>query len=89
MVLVSGHTDTIGSAKYNQKLSERRAHAVREYLISQGIKGEQIEAKGYGETNPIAQCGKIKNRKKSISCQAPNRRVEVEVRGQVVKQPAN
>jgi len=87
IVVVNGYTDTIGSPAYNQRLSERRAQAVRQYLVSQGIKGDQIQAKGHGEANPIAKCDHVKARAKKIACQAPNRRVEVEVRGQVVKQP--
>lgn len=87
LVVVNGYTDSIGSAKYNQRLSERRAQAVRQYLVSQGIKPEQIQAKGMGEANAVVNGSKIKNRKKRIAAEAANRRVEVEVRGQVVKQP--
>jgi OmpA-OmpF porin, OOP family len=86
IVVVNGYTDSIGSEKYNQKLSEHRAQAVRQYLVSQGIKGEQVEAKGLGESNPVVKCGKQKSRKKQITCEAPNRRVEVEVHGQSVKE---
>ncbi len=51
---ISGHTDNVGSKKANKKLSQRRADAVRAYLISQGIDGSRIEAVGYGDAKPIA-----------------------------------
>ena len=53
LVLVTGHTDPIGSQEYNQKLSERRADAVRNYLVSKGIAKDRIETLGMGETQPI------------------------------------
>ena len=52
-VEVAGHTDNRGSDSYNQKLSEKRAEAVRTYLIEQGIAAERLLAVGYGETRPI------------------------------------
>jgi outer membrane protein OmpA-like peptidoglycan-associated protein/TPR repeat protein len=51
---ISGHTDNVGSAEYNQKLSENRARAVVEYLVSKGIVSSRLEYKGYGFTQPIA-----------------------------------
>ncbi len=51
---LSGHTDSIGSDSYNQQLSQARAESAREYLISQGIASNRIEARGYGESRPIA-----------------------------------
>ncbi|MCO6495509.1 MAG: OmpA family protein [Bacteroidetes bacterium] len=66
---ISGHTDDVGSESYNQKLSERRANAVRDYLISKGIKAERIVAKGYGEAKPVVENNSTENR-------ALNRRVE-------------
>jgi opacity protein-like surface antigen len=74
---VTGYTDRLGSTKYNQKLSERRAVAVREYLIAHGIDGSRLKAVGKGESNPVVQCND-KNRAALIACLAPNRRVEVE-----------
>ncbi len=66
-VEISGHTDDVGSAKSNQKLSERRANAVRDWLIAQGIDANRITAVGYGEDKPIADNktkeGKAKNRR--------------------------
>lgn len=64
---VAGHTDNRGSDDYNMKLSEQRAEAVRNYLISKGIAAERLIAKGYGETKPVADNdtdeGRFKNRR--------------------------
>ena len=78
---ISGHTDNIGSAVYNQRLSERRANAVRTYLVSRGADASKIEIYGFGKTVPAKSCpgeGKAKARK---DCLAPNRRVQIEVQG--------
>jgi OmpA-OmpF porin, OOP family len=85
-VLVTGHTDPIGSQAYNQKLSERRADAVRDYLVSKGVPKDKIETLGMGKTQPIpgVVCNQA-NLKEKIACFAPLRRVEVEVKGEVVK----
>ena len=76
---VNGHTDRLGSAQYNQKLSEKRAEAVRAYLVSKGVDASRIETYGFGKTLPVKACPDQKNRKALIECLAPNRRVEVEV----------
>ena len=76
---VNGHTDRLGSAQYNQKLSQKRADAVRAYLVSKGVDASKIETYGFGKTLPIKACPDQKNRKALIECLAPNRRVEVEV----------
>jgi OmpA-OmpF porin, OOP family len=68
-VEISGHTDTLGSAGVNLELSERRAGAVREYLIGQGVDPERLVAKGYGETRPLVANVGARNR-------ALNRRIE-------------
>ena len=52
--VVGGHADAIGSEAYNQGLSQRRAESVREYLVSQGVAASQLEARGFGESQPIA-----------------------------------
>jgi len=83
LVLVTGHTDRIGTQAYNQKLSERRADAVRDYLVSKGIARDKIETLGMGKTQPVP--GVVCNMtamKELIACLAPNRRVEVEVKGE-------
>jgi len=78
---VKGHTDRIGSAQYNQKLSERRANAVKSYLVSKGVATSKIETYGYGKTNPVKKCPGKMSTKALIECLAPNRRVEVEANG--------
>jgi OOP family OmpA-OmpF porin len=86
LVLVTGHTDRIGSQAYNQKLSERRADAVRDYLVSKGVAKDKIETLGMGKTQPVpgVKC-EMKAMKELIACLAPNRRVEVEVKGEIIK----
>jgi OOP family OmpA-OmpF porin len=75
---IVGYTDRLGSAKYNAKLSQRRAEAVREYLVSKGVAGNRLQAHGKGEQNPVVTDCKQKKRSELIACLAPNRRVEVE-----------
>jgi OOP family OmpA-OmpF porin len=86
LVLVTGHTDRIGTQAYNQKLSERRADAVRNYLVSKGVAKDKIETLGMGKTQPVpgVTCT-MTAMKELIACLAPNRRVEVEVKGEAVK----
>jgi len=74
VIIAIGHTDSIGSKAYNQKLSVRRANAVKAYLVSKGIEANRIYTEGKGETQPIAD-----NRTKEG--RAKNRRVEIEVVG--------
>jgi len=78
---VNGHTDRLGSAGYNQKLSEKRAEAVKAYLVSKGVDASKIETYGFGKTMPVKSCPDQKNRAALIECLAPNRRVEVEIQG--------
>jgi OOP family OmpA-OmpF porin len=80
-VNVNGHADRLGSAPYNQKLSERRAQAVKAYLVSKGADAAKIEVFGFGKTMPVKACPDQKNRKELIECLAPNRRVVVEIQG--------
>jgi OOP family OmpA-OmpF porin len=76
-VVITGYTDRLGSDKYNQKLSERRANSVKEYLVSKGIAANRLVAEGKGEANPVVTCNN-KKRVDLIACLEPNRRVEVE-----------
>ena len=76
-VVITGYTDRIGSEQYNQKLSERRAQAVKDYLTSKGIDASRLQAVGKGEANPVVVCTD-KVRATLIKCLEPNRRVEVE-----------
>ena len=80
-VQVNGHTDRLGSPQYNQKLSERRAEAVKAYLVSKGMKAADLEVFGYGKTTPVKSCPDSKDRKALNLCLEPNRRVEVELQG--------
>jgi OOP family OmpA-OmpF porin len=76
-VVITGYTDRIGSDKYNQKLSEHRAVAVKNYLSGKGIDANRLKAEGKGEANPVVVCTN-KKRPALIKCLEPNRRVEVE-----------
>lgn len=76
-VVITGYADRLGSDKYNQKLSERRANSVKDYLVSKGVAANRLNAVGKGEANPVAEC-KDKNRAALIKCLEPNRRVDVE-----------
>lgn len=80
-VIITGHTDRLGSQSYNQKLSEKRAEAVQSYLIAKGIKADLIDTMGAGKTQPIKSCDDKLGRKALIECLAPNRRVTVDVKG--------
>jgi len=83
-VIITGHTDRIGSSKYNKKLSERRALAAKDYIVGKGIDQKLIFWEGKGEKQPIPVtkfCDNKMKRKQLIECLAPNRRVTVEVVG--------
>ena len=86
VVLVTGHTDPLGSEQHNQKLSERRAATVRDYLVSKGVPKDKIEALGMGEKQliPGLVCDQ-KNLKEKIACLQPNRRVEIQAKGETTK----
>lgn len=90
-VIVTGHTDRIGSLKYNQRLSERRAVVVKDYLVSKGIDPKLIfwEGKAFKQPIPVTKfCSNKMKRKQLIECLAPNRRVTVEAVGRMPKPPA-
>ena len=80
-IIVNGHADRLGSTQYNQKLSEKRADAVRAYLVSKGVAADKVETLGFGKTLPVKSCPDQKERKGLIECLSPNRRVVVEVQG--------
>jgi outer membrane protein OmpA-like peptidoglycan-associated protein len=75
---VSGHSDRLGTMDYNRELSEKRAEAVRDYLLEKGVDAERIEIFGYGQTLPVKSCPEEKG-VTLIDCLAPNRRVVVEI----------
>jgi OmpA-OmpF porin, OOP family len=80
IVLVTGHTDKLGTQQYNQKLSDKRAEAVAAYLKGKGIDAP-VDTLGVGKTQAIKACDDKLPRKKLIECLAPNRRVVIEARG--------
>ncbi|MGF6778019.1 outer membrane protein OmpA [Paraburkholderia sp. GAS334] len=81
VVVATGYTDRIGSDKYNDRLSLRRAQAVKAYLVSKGIEANRVYTEGKGKRNPVTTGCNQKNHKQLIACLAPDRRVEVEVVG--------
>jgi outer membrane protein OmpA-like peptidoglycan-associated protein len=76
-IQVEGYTDNIGSDEYNQKLSEERAGAVRDYLVSQAVPQDNVTAQGFGKASPVAD-------NSTSSGRAQNRRVELVVSGQSI-----
>ena len=74
---VEGHTDSVGGDDYNQKLSEQRGGAVRDYLVEQGMAGSSVTAKGLGKGEPVASNDTAKGRQQ-------NRRVEIVISGDVI-----
>jgi len=83
VILAVGHTDRLGSDSYNQKLSEKRAAAVKEYLVAKGIEANRVYTEGKGEKQPVTgdKCkGNVKT-KALIDCLQPDRRVDIEVIG--------
>ncbi len=88
VVVITGYTDRIGSEEYNMKLSQRRADAVKAYLVEQGIDGNRIETEARGEADPVVSCDNIKgkanrNNKALIACLQPNRRIVLDLKGQM------
>lgn len=84
VIIAVGHTDRIGSDAYNQKLSEKRAAAVKAYLVSKGIEANRIYTEGKGEKQPVTagKCGKSEKKSKAlIDCLQADRRVEIEFVG--------
>ncbi len=74
---VEGHTDSVGTDDYNQKLSDQRASSVRDYLTKEGIPAGSVTTKGFGKTQPVASNDTAKGRQE-------NRRVELVVSGEVI-----
>jgi len=74
IVIATGHTDSIGTDAYNQKLSERRATSVKEYMVSKGVPAAKVTTLGKGETQPVAT-------NKTKEGRAKNRRVDIEFKG--------
>jgi outer membrane protein OmpA-like peptidoglycan-associated protein len=81
-VEVGGYTDNVGGDEMNQKLSENRAGSVRDYLVQEGVAGNSVSAKGYGNTLPVASNDDSAGRQQ-------NRRVELLVSGEAIGSPVN
>lgn len=83
MLIIVGHADRIGTEAYNQNLSERRANAVKAYLVKQGIPAERMKASGKGESDPDPEANTMQACKglrgsRLIACLQPDRRVAIE-----------
>lgn len=72
--LISGHTDNVGPADYNMRLSQQRADAVKDYLVAQGVDSDRLATRGYGESQPVADNSTAEGR-------AQNRRIEIKFIG--------
>jgi OmpA-OmpF porin, OOP family len=87
-----GYADRIGAENYNLQLSEKRATAVKEYLAQKGVEESKVRSEGRGKSDPVTgdQCKGVKGAK-LISCLQPDRRVDIEVRGerQVASTPSS
>jgi outer membrane protein OmpA-like peptidoglycan-associated protein len=80
-ITVTGHTDRIGSAMYNQALSQRRAQTVRDMFVRGGLEPYAVRALGMGSNYPVVQCPGTRVTPELVRCLQPNRRVEIEVTG--------
>lgn len=83
VIIAVGHADRFGSDAYNQKLSEKRAAAVKEYLVSKGVEANRVYTEGKGEKQPVTKADQCKGpkSKKVVDCLQPDRRVDIEVIG--------
>ncbi|HZW24968.1 MAG TPA: OmpA family protein [Gallionella sp.] len=82
-IVITGHADRSGSAAGNQQLSERRANAAHNYLVSEGVSSAKMSSSGKGSSQPLTKpgaCDKLKS-KQLRACLAPDRRVEIRVTG--------
>jgi OOP family OmpA-OmpF porin len=87
VIIAIGYADRIGTQAYNQRLSVRRAEAIKSYLVSKGIEANRIYTEGKGESSPVTgdKCKNMgreqRGNKKLVACLAPDRRTEIEVIG--------
>jgi OOP family OmpA-OmpF porin len=83
VILATGHADRFGSETYNQTLSERRAAAVKAYLLSKGVEANRVQTEGKGESQPMTKAGECLGAKsaKVLACLQPDRRVDVQIVG--------
>ena len=80
VISIVGHADRIGPAKYNQKLSERRANAMRDYLVEKGVPADKVAASGLGQKDPVAKCPGLRGAR-LVECLQPDRYAEFTVSG--------
>ena len=87
VIIAVGHADRFGTDAYNQKLSEKRAEAVKAYLVSKGVEPNRVYTEGKGKKQPITKADQCKGAKskKVVDCLQPDRRVEIEVIGTKAK----
>jgi len=81
-VQIEGNTDSVGSDEFNQTLSDKRAYAVRDYLVAQSVTGNNLTAIGFGKTRPVASNDTASGRQQ-------NRRVDLVVSGEIIGTPVN
>lgn len=85
VVVATGHADRIGTEAYNQRLSEKRAATVKDFLIAQGVDANKVYTEGKGESQPKTSCTglgrEVGRNRKLVECLAPDRRVELEAVG--------
>ncbi|MES2237231.1 MAG: OmpA family protein [Pseudomonadota bacterium] len=83
VIIATGHADRFGTDAYNQKLSEKRAAAVKTYLVGKGVDANRVFAEGKGKTQPVTKPDDCKGpkSKKVIACLQPDRRVDIEIIG--------
>ncbi len=83
VIIAVGHADRFGTDAYNQKLSEKRAEAVKAYLVGKGVEPNRVYTEGKGKKQPITKADQCKGTKskKVVDCLQPDRRVEIEVIG--------
>lgn len=83
VIIATGHADRFGTDAYNQKLSEKRAAAVKAYLVGKGVDANRVFAEGKGETQHVTKPDDCKGpkSKKVIACLQPDRRVDIEIIG--------
>ena len=83
VIIAVGHADRIGSAAYNQKLSEKRAASVKHYLVAKGVPANRVYTEGKGSKQPVTKPDQCKGAKsaKVIACLQPDRRVDIEIIG--------
>lgn len=81
VVMATGYTDVTGPASFNQALSERRAEAVKGYMVAQGVPADKIQTEGKASADPVVTCDETAPKADLVACLAPNRRAVVEVVG--------